>query len=641
VPKAPSRIALLGAGFTLAALAVVARAAQLQLVHGAEWRRRAAAQQTVRVTLPARRGTIYDRNGVPLAVSQETFAVGVAPRELDDVPRAIDALTPVVGVPRAEVAEDLRTHPVWMEWPGPFPWTRVAPIKTLRGVTLLRRLERFYPRADLASGLLGTLDVGGRGASGLERAFDSLLAGRNGTAVMLRDPAGHLYPSPSRPVAEPIDGTDVVLTIDAELQAIADRALRQAVSDAHARGGDVVILQPETGDILAMASVRADGAPSSLVGDVFEPGSTAKPFTAAALLRAGLATPADTVFAEHGTWVFEGRTIQDTHPSGELSLADVIRVSSNIGIAKFSQRLTHVQEFEALRDFGFGTPTGIELPGEASGTLRPVRRWSAESAASLAMGYELAVTPLQLAAAYGVFANDGVLMEPALVRELRDADGTIRWQRRPQPVRRVITPGIATQIVHMLLGVVAGGTGRQAALGTYPVAGKTGTSRQAVSGRYEQGHYWGSFVGLFPAGDPQLVLVVKIDDPVGDYFGGATAAPVVRTILEAALATPSVSLDRGRLARRRVPAQDIDTTTGPLTSVTVPWPPPAAPADSEPRAVPDVAGLDLRTAARTLHASGFRVRVVGWGAVVGTVPAAGATATQGSLVVVRAGTDAR
>ncbi|MBI1723390.1 MAG: PASTA domain-containing protein [Gemmatimonadetes bacterium] len=643
--RVPSRIALIATGFSLAAAAVLVRAAQLQLVQGRAWRARAAAQQTTPVALPARRGTLYDRNGVALALSRETFAVGLAPRELDDPGRAAELLARALDRPRPAIASAIRSGRVWFEWPGPYGWTAVAPLKNLRGVYLRRRLERFYPRRDLARQIVGRVDARGRGASGLERSFDSVLAGRAGTAVMLRDHRGRTYPSPSRPAAEPVDGADLMLSLDAELQEIAERALGGAVADAHAAGGDVVILQPETGEALAMASVRRDAeAGGGIVGDAFEPGSTAKPFTAAALLRLGRATPNDTVFAEHGNYRLGERVIHDVHGAGTLTLSDVIRLSSNIGIAKLGSRLTAVEQYEALRDFGFGAQTGLELPGEAAGRLRSPKHWTLESPASLAMGYELAVTPLQLAAAYGVFANGGLLLEPTLAREVRGADGAVRWRHVPRPVRRVVTPEVASQLAHMLRGVVEEGTGRQAALGTYAVAGKTGTARRNIRGRYVEGHHTASFVGLFPAVDPQLVLVVKIDDPEGDYFGGAAAAPVTRTILEAALATPNVTLDRSRLSRRRVPtAGPTEAVVGVTPLVVVAWPPSArdaggAAAGDGVRSVPAVAGLPVRAATRALHRSGFRVRIEGWGRVAATTPAAGARAPRGSTVVIHAET---
>jgi cell division protein FtsI (penicillin-binding protein 3) len=643
VIKRPSRSTLVGSAFVLAALAIVARAADVQLVHGDEWRRRAAEQQTVRVELPARRGGLFDRHGVALALSQETYSVGVAPREISDPARAATLLARVVGVPRREIAQLLGSERVWAEWPGPYDWNDVAVLKTVRGVYLLQRLRRLYPRPDLAPRLIGRAGLDGHGMSGLERSLDSVLAGRPGSAVMLRDRSGRTYPSPSRPSADPVPGDDVYLTLDAELEDIAQRALSAALDSVHASGGDVVILQPATGEILALASVRRTVAEGTGLGDTFEPGSTAKVFAAAALLRTGKARADDTVFAEHGHFVYRGRSIDDVHGQGTLTLADVIRVSSNIGIVKFASRLTAPEQYEALRDFGFGTPTGVEVAGESPGRLRNPRAWSSESPASLAMGYELAVTPLQLATAYASLANGGVLVEPTLVREVRDPDGVVRYTARPRPVRQVVTARVATMLTHMLQGVVEEGTGRRAALGTYPVAGKTGTTRRPVGGRYLPGHYWASFVGIFPALDPQLVLVVKIDDPKGEYFGGSVSAPVVRTILEASLATPGVTLDRGRLVRHRLPdaagTAPAAGTGGPPT-VTVAWPP-AAPgvpsAAAAPRPVPDVAGLSLRAAARALHRRGFEVRVEGWGRVVATIPRAGSAAQPGSAVTVRAG----
>lgn len=638
--KAPSRITLILSGFTVAALAVVVRAGQLQLYRGGEWRQRATSQQTTRVSLPARRGTIFDRNGVALAQSQETFAVGVAPRDLDDPLRAATLLSKAVGRPREAIVAAFRSGRVWVEWPGPFAWNDVSPLRNLRGVVLTRRLERFYPRQGTAPRLVGRVDVRGRGGSGLEKAFDSVLAGRAGSAVMLRDGYGRLYPAPSRPAAEPIDGADVVLTLDAELQEITMRSLQDAVNDAHASGGDAVILQPRTGEILAIASVRRSGNGGGyvgVIGDPYEPGSTAKIFMAAGLLRTGKASARDTVFTEHGAWDTGDYTIHDTHPYGWLTLAQVIRYSSNIGIAKLGARLTSAEEFQALRDFGFGTQTGIEFPGESSGRLRRPTFWSGTSAAALAMGYELAVTPLQLATAYGAIANQGVLLEPTLIREVREPSGSIRWRHDVRPVRRVVSREVARQLSAMLRDAVEEGTGQRAQLGSYAISGKTGTARRSIGGRYVQGRYSASFAGLFPSNDPQFVLLVKIDDPEGDYFGGSRAAPVTRTILEAALATPAVALDRGRLSHRQAPAARADTVVGEQPSVTLAWPMPSeSTAAPVARAVPDVSGQSLRIAARTLHRNGFRVRIQGWGTVTGTTPAAGASVETGSTVTVKA-----
>ncbi len=645
MPKLPSRITLIGAGFVAAALAVVARAGYVQLYQGAYWHQRAAEQQTTLVALPAPRGGLYDRNGVALGLSQETFGVGLAPRQVRDRALVASRLAAGLGLPREEVLRMTGSDRVWYEWPGPYQWTAVSALRGVRGVYLRRRLERYYPKLDFGAHIVGRVDATGRGGSGLERALDTLLAGRTGSAVMLRARSGRTYPSPSRPAPDPVPGADVYLTLDADLQEIAERALADAVRQARAAGGDVVILQPETGEVLALAAVRPGGG-GGIVSDAFEPGSTAKVFTAAALLRTGRARADDTVFGENGTYRLGNRTIHDVHPNATLTLADVIRVSSNIGIAKFGARLTNVELYEAFRDFGFGNPTGIDLPAEAGGRLRHPRSWTPESPASVAMGYELAVTPLQLAAAYASLANGGILLEPTLVREVRSPGGEVVSRAAPRPVRRVVSASVASQLAHMMMGVVEEGTARRAALGTYSLAGKTGTARRNVGGRYLAGHYTASFVGLFPAEDPQLVLVVNIDDPVGEYFGGTTAAPVVRTILEAALATPAVALDRGRLTRRTAPgAADAGAalaTMGGGATVVVAGPPGASPEATTPpasRPVPDVTGLGLRAAARALHRSGFAVRIDGWGRVASTSPAAGAAARPGTTVTVHAERD--
>ena len=388
--------------------------------------------------------------------------------------------------------------------------------------------------------------------------------------------------------------------------------------------------------MLALASRQRDGsARPSAFTDTFEPGSLAKIFTAAALLSLRRVSPTDHVSGEGGKWRVLGRTITDEDPQPSLTLADAIRVSSNIAIAKFAARLTPAEQYATLRDFGFGTFTGIEFPAEATGRLRPPSEWTRPSAASLAMGYELSVTPIQVAMAYGALANDGVQLQPTLIREIRSAGGGVRYRHRPEPVRRVVSREVAVALRNLLRGVVERGTGTEAALTNFPVAAKTGTARRVVNGRYAAGEYTASFAALFPADQPQLVLVVKIDNPhKGSYFAAQTAAPVTRSMLEQALAARTVALDRARLstAAPRAAAAPADDDGG-LVPYVVPWPYQPDSAGVGPRrAVPDVAGLGLREAVRTLHRRGFRVALRGWGVAEHTWPAAGDSAAAGSLV---------
>jgi cell division protein FtsI (penicillin-binding protein 3) len=460
-----------------------------------------------------------------------------------------------------------------------------------------------------------------------------------------------------------------VLTINADLQEISENALADAVDRMGAEGGDIVILDPNDGEILAMASRRADPRMMSATAltEPFEPGSTMKPFMAAGLLERGKVTDSDSVDTGDGVFEINGREIHDEHHLGRAPLSDVLRWSSNIGIVKFSQRLTPAEEFETLRDFGFGTATGVPYPTESGGRLMPPKLWSMQSAASMAMGYEVSATPLQLALAYATFANGGELLEPALVKEIIRNDGTVRYRHTRRVVRRVVSKPVADKVRHMLLGVVDEGTALQAALNNYMLAGKTGTPRGTVRGHYVAGRYNPNFVGLFPGDNPQYVIVVKLTAPQGTFYGGTTAAPLTKTILQTAIAARDAALDRSKLASSVVKprrdsvelvaarpettaAQEVASLAGSPTQrppvdtaraafvVTLPVraPVPAAPAS---RVIPNVQGLPLRDAARALHNAGFHVQLVrGAGSSVSvsgaaaTRPASGELAPQGSLV---------
>lgn len=648
--KPAARIGAIQFALAIGILAVLTRAAELQIVETERWAREAARQRTERVVLPARRGTLYDRNGVPLAITQEFYHVGIAPNELEDIRSAFVLLVRNLGVPAASLNREFQTRKRWIYLHGPFNATQVQPLRDIRGVHLTGEFQRFYPSRDLARPIIGSLSpdrpVGG---AGLEAALDSFLTGRPGEAVLLKDRAGRVYDSPNRKTRDPVAGNDVVLTLDAELQEIAERGLDDAIAQMKAEGGDVVFLDPNSGELLALASRQAasGGAPSaSTFTDPFEPGSTAKLFTAAALLMRGRVQPTDAVSAENGVWLMPTtstgvtRKIEDAHAQkGSLTLARAVQVSSNIAMAKFSLRLRPEEQFETLRDFGFGTPTGAEFPGESRGILALPDRWQPNyTRASLAMGYELGVTPVQLAAAYAAIANDGVLLTPTLVREIRDPSGKPVYQHRPEPVRRVVTPEVAAKLREFLREAAGeGGTGERAQLTNYTVLGKTGTAQRYVNGHYVKTEHTASFAAIFPADHPQLVVIVKIDNPRGNYYGGLTAAPVTRAMLQQALASRRVAIDRGLLATRDSAAPEaprpVETPAGaPPVVVSLPY---RAPRDSTPpRPVPEVAGRSIREAALALHRRGFRVSLRGLGRVVNTIPAAGEVAPAGSPVVV-------
>ena len=416
-----------------------------------------------------------------------------------------------------------------------------------------------------------------------------------------------------------------------------------------------MVMNPHTGEILAMATNRAGKNvwANTAVTEPFEPGSTLKPFVAAALLARGRARPEEVIPTFNGKLELDGRTIVDMHKASQLSLSDVIRFSSNVGIVQFGQRLSPREKYDTFRDLGFGMASGVPLPAEATGTLREPAAWSRQTPASILLGYEVTVTPLQLVAAYSAIANGGYLLEPHLVKEVRSAQGEVLYRAEPRAVRRVMSWQVASTVREMLRAVVEEGTATKADLETFAVAGKSGTARRtSLNAGYTAGNYTASFVGLFPAEDPQYVVLVKLDSPTGArYAGGDIAAPVTRIVLRAALAARDAALNRGSLVaagsntvapesakgRSRDTAGKTGNASTPdsvqATSRVVRLPLKAATktATRQPRLVPDVSGLTLRGAVRALHASGFQVRMV-TAPAISTSPAAGAVAAAGSIV---------
>lgn len=629
---------LLGA-WLLCGLVIVARAVMVQVIQGPYWERIAAAQQRETLEVPASRGSILDRNGNSLAATHERFLVGVAPRELRE-----DTRQEVIALLARELSLDSRktrslADPTtkWVVAQGRFTAQVAERLRGIRGVYVDRELERFYPHPALARGVLGAIRDG-TGTGGIEGGFEEHLRGVPGQEIQSRDSGGNPIDGQSLLVTPPTPGGDVVLTLDRDLQEIAHEALTIAIQTTGARGGDLIVSNPRTGEILSLVSV-VDGNPTALsaINAPYEPGSTLKPFTVAGILLHQVATFGDSVDGENGRWRGPGRTLTDVHPYGTITLADALRVSSNIGVAKMAQGLSPRQQFEILRDFGFGSPTGIEIPGEASGTLSPPRKWSLLSPASLAIGYEVNVTPIQMVMAYGALANGGKLMEPRLVKELRDPEGRTVFRSEPRVIRQVIPPSMAQEITRVLVDVVADGTGTQAQMATFTVAGKSGTSRAHSGTGYADGYY-ASFVSYFPVENPQLVVFVKLDRPQGAYYGGATAAPVTRATMEAVLAAPQPPIDREALASltRQQPR------TSPLPGAQFVSSTPSSPSPVRPprtlnqpetgAIVPEVSGLSPRQAVRRLHALGFRVLLEAPGTVVGTRPPAHTSLAPGDTV---------
>ena len=647
------RTALVHAGLVAFAIALVGKAAKVQLWEGKQWAERADRQHFANAASTAPRGAILDSRGVTLVESRELLQLRIAPRQLKDR-KALRRALAKAGVPAAWTARAVDARRAWVELPGRYLPTDVAPALAMRGVYPQPVGERVSVASDGLRRVVGRLGADGKATDGVELALDSVLRGDIGTATVLKDARGRSFASPSAKGTAARPGNTVTLTINATLQGICERALGDAVLNLGAEGGDVVVLDPNDGAVLAMASRRQDprSTASTALTEPFEPGSTLKPFIAASLLARGRARADEVVNTYNGTYVHDGRTITDEHKAPRMTLAEVLANSSNIGIVQFASRLNAREEYETLRDVGLGTPTGVPYPSEAAGTLREPAKWSKQSAASLAMGYEVAVTPMQLATAYASIANGGELLQPALIKDVRAADGTVLYHHERRVVRRVMPENVARQLRTMLVATVEKGTAVDADMSVFDVAGKTGTARRTRKGQGYGAHsYTASFVGLFPADAPQYVILVKIDNPSSTIFGGKAAAPVSRVVLEAAIAARDAALDRGALAAREkvrtladtsraakaegvaavvAPRERTDTATPPfvvnLAQRAVPRPVP-----QPPRAVPDVHGLPLRQAVFALHQAGFRVQLVRT-STPGSWPAAGAEARPGTIV---------
>jgi cell division protein FtsI (penicillin-binding protein 3) len=506
------------------------------------------------------------------------------------------------------------------------------------GVEFEPVLTRVYPEGDLARALLGAVTAEGHGRSGLELVLDTLLSGTPGELVGRRDAGGELYPIPASPQKPARPGRDVYLTIDANLQAIAEAALETALQRTGSSGGDVLMADPKTGELLAVAS-RREGSAGTVPAftSPYEPGSTLKPFLLATLLGEDLARLDDRVYAERGEFRTAHRVITDVHPYDTITVAEVIQFSSNIGAAKLSDRVQPGVQYRYLRDFGFGTPTGIDLPGESAGLLRRPDSWSALSQASLAIGYEILTTSLQLVMAYGALANGGTLLKPSLVREIHSDDGP-GWQFERKPIRKVIDGSTARQVSDVLQAAVSeGGTGTEASLATLKIAGKTGTARIASGGGYADRRYAASFVGYTPADDPRLVIMAKLEDPKGSVYGGLTAAPVTRAVVQAILATRGRGLIEsgpGTHSRVRLDWDARESTESPYRLAAVESV--AEPREQEPNLrMPDLRELETRVAVARLHALGLRVELKGSGRVTRQEPAAGTRVVRGATVLLR------
>jgi cell division protein FtsI/penicillin-binding protein 2 len=537
--QANRRIRLLLAIFVLVFAGTLARAVWLQGVHAASLGRMAERQHRESITIPAGRGTIFDRTGVQLAIGEQTATVYADPRQVTQPRKIAIAAHKLLGVDANALYAQLMARKSSFLYISRFadPKDAAAFIgKGFIGVNSYPEEKRTYPQGTVGSQLVGFAGTDNKGLAGLEIEYDKRLSGRPGKRTIVRDPFGRAIDVISSTAER--DGTDLYTTIDHTIQANAESVLRATVAKWHARAASAVVLDPRTGAVLAMAQAPGYNANDAsrvsfalqrnrAVTDTYEPGSTFKLVTIAGALSEGLVTPGTTFKLPYSIPVAD-RVVHDAEPRGteRMSVAHILSHSSNVGAVTIAEKLGSESLMKWIQRFGFGKQTGLDFPGESPGQLLPLERWSGSTIGNVPIGQGIAVTPIQMASAYGAIANGGVWVQPHLVERIGGGAGT-----RPKR-RRIVSREVNSELKAMLTNVVDehGATGNEAAIAGYTVAGKTGTAQKPGPNGYTTGKYEASFVGMVPVGKPRLVVLVTVDEPHGAIFGGIVAAPAFAQI---------------------------------------------------------------------------------------------------------------
>lgn len=631
------RLMLLALSISLWALVIGIRLVHLQVL-GSEFFEKQGTRQSERtINLDPRRGPILDREGRALAVSVDADSLYAVPQDIDDPEATAAALARALGKDadgRRELEAQLRKDRafVWIKRKVDPSTARLVRDLELDGVGFLTEHRRYYPKRELAAHVLGWAGLDNTGMSGIEYAHEKEIAGRAAKVVVHTDarrrPVGHT----ERPSTE---GHTVVLTLDERIQHIAERELERAVEQTRSIAGSVIVVEPFTGDILAMAGRptfnpnRYSASSASIwrnrmVSDVFEPGSIFKIITAAAGIQEAVVDPSEMLDCGNGQILIASTVINDHKPFDRLTFQEAVARSSDIGMIRVAQRLGRENFYRYVRAFGFGEPTGVDLPGESGGLLKPTARWSGLSLPSMSFGQEVGVTPLQMTMAGAAVANGGYLMKPLIVKRIEDAEGNVVKEHKPVIVRRVLEPDTVETVTEMLQLVVREGTGHRAAIPGFVVAGKTGTAQKVdpATGRYSMIDHVASFVGFVPASRPAFVILASLDGPKGPLNqGGDVAAPLFGRVARHALRTLAVPPDDTDRVLRAVAVPPETLIKAAYRPVAVP--PAPLDASTDPGIMPDLLGRSAREAAISAARQGLVVELQGSGRVVSQTPAPG------------------
>ncbi len=619
------RIRLIGGVFAFFFAITVARAFYLQIIEKEQLVRLAERQYQKIVPLTPVRGVIYDRNNAPLAVSIEMDSCYAEPRSIDNVRDVAARLAPFLGMSRETLGRKLNgsRNFAWLQRRMPPDLVQKIKELDLDGIGFVKETKRFYPNGEVAGHVIGFTGLDPDGLEGVELKYNSTILGSTGYLVTERDALGRDVAQKGTVVTKASKGQNVTLSLDKNIQYITEKELAKAVTDSGAKGGMALVVEPQSGRVLAMANYPSFNpnaysrySPSFLrnktIVDSFEPGSTFKVFLIAAALEEKVVTPNDAFNCENGSYSIGGRTIHDTHKYGRLTVADILKYSSNIGAAKIGGRLGQERLYNHLKDFGFGARSGIDLPGEAYGYLRNGSQWFGVDLATISFGQGVSATALQLVMAVSAVANGGILMKPYVVEKISDENGVEMEQISPQERRRVISPETAKVMARMMEGVATeGGTGMNAAVEGYRVAGKTGTAQKVdpVTRGYSVDKRTASFVGFIPADNPKLVILVVVDEPKTSPYGGVVAAPAFSAIAQQSLCYLKVPPDPALKTRHetievksQVPADETTAAAEGTINDGV-----------EGTVMPDFRRMSMRQVMQTMEKRGLNVKLLGSG----------------------------
>ena len=617
------RIIMIGTIFGAMFLTIIGRAFYLQILQHEELIKKADRQHQHRVDLTPARGSILDRNGTPLAESIHMDSCYAEPKRIKDVDGTATVLAPLLGLPKQELVAKLSLNKsfTWLvRWVPPDTATRIKNMK-LTGIGFAPESKRFYPNIETAAHVIGFTGRDPNGLEGIEKKYDSTILGNTGYMITERDALGRNIAIKSTVVKDSSPGNSVVLTLDKTIQFITEKELAKAVNGSNAKGGMALVMESDTGKVLAMANYPTFNPNSysryslnelrnRVVADSFEPGSTFKVFTIAAALDAGVIKANDVYNCENGNYRIINRVIHDDHPHSSLSISEIIKYSSNIGSAKIGFKMGEERMSAYLRNFGFGGRTGIDLPGEASGYLK--RNWYKIDLATISFGQGVSLSTVQLASALSAVANGGTLMKPYLVERILDDSGREVQRFEPQVVRRVVSPETASKMTKMMETVTGeGGTGTKAAVDGYRVAGKTGTAQKVdpVTRTYSPTKRIGSFVGFVPADKPKLTIVVIIDEPQGIKYGGVVAAPAFREIAQNTLAYLKIVPNMPIAKKEKAPeAEEEDVQEPELLSESE-----IEDTTNDGAVMPDFRGMSMRGVLQVMEKRSINIRLIGSG----------------------------